>query len=65
VAAISASAISLGGLDLCHRGAFFSFFSLLQVRGTFSENQESTIGAAFLTRTVDLPAASVKLQVRG
>merc|ERR1711991_734952 len=33
------------------------------VRGSFSDNTESTIGAAFLTRQVDLPEVSVKLQI--
>merc|ERR1711991_610942 len=33
------------------------------VRDTFSDNTESTIGAAFLTRQVDLPDVSVKLQI--
>merc|ERR1711991_547265 len=33
------------------------------VRGSFSDNTEPTIGAAFLTRQVDLPEVSVKLQI--
>jgi hypothetical protein len=54
------------GRDLAAKPAFcFIHFLLMaacfaRVRDTFSENTESTIGAAFLTRQVDLPDISVE-----
>jgi GTPase SAR1 family protein len=61
----SSIAVRWGGKRACFF-FFFFFFSFFffcsyvcAVRGSFSENQESTIGAAFLTKTV----GDVKLQV--
>lgn len=40
-----------------------SSIAIRWVRDQFSENTEGTIGAAFLTKTVETPTVAVKLQI--